>query len=113
MHGLEMPETLSGLCIEGNEAVAEEIVPLSIATVEIITSRAEGHENDTFLPVDREFAPIVNSTCRGQILCRPCLRTEFSRTWNAVESPLVFARQDIEGANVPWRRTWRIVAATG
>jgi len=52
MDGLEKPQSLSGFCIQRDNAVPVEIVARTIAAVEIISSRAEWNEGDASFFID-------------------------------------------------------------
>src|SRR5262249_34835956 len=61
MDGLEVPEALSGAGIERHQAVAEQVVAMPIATVEVEPRGAKRHVDDAASLIDRQFAPVVDT----------------------------------------------------
>src|SRR5690606_1635046 len=76
MNRLEVPEPLTGPGIEGENAVAEQIVAVAIRTVEVVARGARRHEHDAALDVDGRLAPVVHAAESVRGVVRPRIRAE-------------------------------------
>src|SRR5687768_7192875 len=63
MDDLEMPQPLARSCVEGEQAVAEQVVASPIAAVKIVCRRAGWHKHDAIFFVERQVAPRVRAAC--------------------------------------------------
>lgn len=61
MHGLVVPDALAGLGVQRQNAIAEEVLPLTEPAVEIVTGGSGGAEDPAACFVERETAPGVGT----------------------------------------------------
>ena len=104
MHDLEVPQALSRARVEREQAVAEQIVALAIAAVEIVRRRAGRQKDDAVLLVEREIAPRVRAARVPEGILGPRLVSVFTGPRNRVERPHELAAEHVVRADVPRRR---------
>ena len=100
MHDLEMPQPLAGPRIEREQAVAEEVVALAIAAVEIVRWRAGRQKHDAVLLVEREIAPRVRAARVPEGGLRPRFVSVFTGTRNRVERPHELSGEHVVRADI-------------
>src|SRR5580698_10276196 len=113
MYALEVPESLAGRGIEGEDGVGVEIVADAVAAVEVEYRGARRSVDDSAFGVERHPCPVVG--CAGGLPCifGPGFVAGLSRMRDGVEAPGQFAGAHVEGADVSrWRgMRLRIAAA--
>src|SRR5438046_72290 len=100
---LEMPDSFSCLCVQGNGAVGEEIVAFSVSSVEVEGGGAQASVKDSAFYVQGVSAPGVDTAAALPAIRRPGIASEFARPRNGMESPALPAGSDVEGPNVARR----------
>ena len=98
--GLEVPDSLSGFGVEGEGAVAEEVLADTVSAVEVRCGRAESGEEDAVFGIEGVAGPGVGTGAIFPAFALPGVVSEFTGLGDGVESPDFFAGLDVEGANV-------------
>ena len=99
MDGLEMPFVFSGLSVNSNHRIAEQIVAGPVATPVIRRRRSDGHIEDAALLVHRQVpSPDVRAGALLPAVIQPCVMTDFARLRHRVKVPELFAGAGVEGA---------------
>ncbi len=104
MDGLEVPQPLAGFRIEGDEAVAEQVVAETVAAVEVEARCAEWDVRDAASFVDRQLAPVVDAAAVGERGLGPGLGADFAFLGHAVERPRELAGPHVVGVRVAGAR---------
>ena len=99
-----MPQPLSGARVEREQAVAEQIVALAIAAVEIVRRRSGRQKDDAVLLVEREIAPRVRAARVPEGVLRPRFVSVFTGTRNRMERPHELSGEHVVRADISWRR---------
>ena len=100
---LEVPGPLARPGVEGDRAIREQVVAVSVAAVEVERGRSEAGEDQAAIHVDAEPAPGVRPTPVLPGVARPRLVPELARPRDGVESPDLCAGADVERPDVPRR----------
>src|SRR5262245_43219001 len=100
MDGLKMPDPLSRSCVQRHDAIAEEVVSLTVAAIVILCRRSEGQKNHATFGVNAENRPSVYAAAVLPGITCPGIVTELAWLWNNMKPPHQFAGIDIEGAYV-------------
>src|SRR5688500_3376024 len=95
-----MPESPAGPCVERHERVAEQIVALAVAAVEIEPRAAEVDERDAALFVDGGLAPVVDTALLLVRLRGPRVVADLAGVRDRVEYPHRLAGHDVIRLNV-------------
>src|SRR6185437_3111905 len=86
--GLEIPLQLSGVGVDGDDGIAEEIIAGTIATIVIGRRAAHGHEESIGLWIDSHIpAPDVSARAVFQAIAEPCVMADFAGQRDGMESP--------------------------
>ena len=101
---LEMPDSLAGCGVQGQQRVGEQIVSHAIGPIKVGGRRAGRNINDAALAVQRHAGPVVGGAGVSPGILRPCVVAEFAGMRNGMERPAERPAADIVGANVPGRR---------
>ena len=108
---LEVPEPLAAARVEREQAVAEQILAVAVAAVEVVARSARRHVDDAELGVDRRLAPVVHAAVIAEPCFRPRIGAELAGSRHGVEDPQQHARADVVRMNVGRRRG--VAAAAG
>src|SRR5712672_1654545 len=100
MDSLKMPNSLSCLRVQRNQAICEEIVAQPIGAVEIKCSGARRNVNNSTLRIKGHPSPIVGGAAGLPRILRPSGIPEFSGTRDRVKRPAKSAVSNVEGTNV-------------
>ena len=103
MHSLVMPESLTGLDINRDETLGEQVIALALASIPVVCWCADRQIDDTELIVGAHDGPDVGITSIGIGIVFPGLVTEFTGFGNGMKSPLQRAGLGVEGAHVARR----------
>ena len=98
MNDLEVPEPFAGACVQGNDAVTEQVLPRPPAAIVIVCRRAGGEVGDASFLVDRKIRPGVRSAVPLVRIGRPRLIAIFTRQRDRVECPCRLSSEHIIGA---------------
>ena len=108
---LEMPLAFARADIQGDDAIAEEILAGPVGAVEVVGGRPSGDEQQAAFGVQAHAGPVVGAAGMLPALFAPGFVAELARMGNGVEDPPPFAGADIEAANVPRGGRGRPLAA--
>src|SRR5829696_7372175 len=100
MDRLEMPETFAAASVEREQAVAEQILAVAIAAVEVVACSAGRYVDRAGLDIDRGFAPVVHAAVVTEPALGPRVRAELAGAWHGVEDPLQGAGAHVVGMDV-------------
>src|SRR5262249_32554839 len=100
MHSLEMPYAAAGAGIKTDEGFRKQTVTFPVASIVIVTGRAEWNVEQTTLLIECDRRPCVGVTgmCFGSVF--PGLVAVFALLRNRIELPNTFAGDDVESLNV-------------
>src|SRR5882724_8432781 len=98
VNGLEIPFHFPRRCIEGQDAVGEEVHACPVAAIEIRGRRAGAEVDHAPFLIYGEAAPAIGGAEFFIGIFWPGVISEFSRLGYRVEDPFQFARDYIEGA---------------
>src|ERR1035437_3451373 len=87
MNRLEMPQAFSRAGIQRQQAVAEQVIALPVAAVEVVGRRSGRDVNNAALLIKAHVAPIIGGSDVLPGILRPSLVTELARVRNSVELP--------------------------
>src|SRR4051812_8539185 len=97
-----MPQPLSRRGVESDQAIREEIHPVTIAAVEVGFRRFGRDVNNPALFVQRLTGPRHEAGSGFVSVDGPGVVTQFSRTGYQMEYPAALTGSDIKGANRSW-----------
>src|SRR6476646_8931437 len=102
MDRLEMPQTFSGSSVQRHDAIGEQILPVPVGSIEIVTGGSKWNEYDAALPVHRHLIPVMDAAGGLPSVRRPGFVADFARMRNAMKNPLQLAcdhviRMDVAG----------------
>ncbi len=100
VHRLEVPDPLSGLDVDGDDALREQVVAGAHAPVPVVRRRPRRQIDVAQLLVDGHRAPHVGVAAVAPRLVLPRLGPELAALGNGVEDPLHLAGPGVEGADV-------------
>src|ERR1700730_14313119 len=104
MHSLKMPYPLAGLCIQGNQAIGEQIIANSITAVEV-RHRGTGRDiNDSTPGIERHTGPVVGGAAGLPRVPGPGLIAKLPRTRNGMKRPAQLSGAHIERPDIARRR---------
>ena len=108
-----MPESFARGGVEGQEAVAEEIAAVAIASPEIEGGRSRGQVDDATGVIDGKAAPGVGAPHVFPGVFRPGVVPELAGPGDGPEGPADLARADVVGAYVSRGRRSGTLADAG
>ena len=97
---LIVPQPLSRVGIERDDAVGVQVVAQSVGAVEVVAGRPGGSEHHAALRIECHATPRIGAAGNLPRIGWPRVETGFPRMGNGVEAPHLFAGGDVEGANV-------------
>ena len=100
MDELIVPDALAGASIERKKRVGKEVLPETIAAVEIVSSGSGRNVNDAALGVEAQARPGIGATRKLPRILGPRVISKFSRMRDRVETPHELAGPDIERTDV-------------
>ncbi len=99
VHGLEVPDALAGLRVEGHDGVRVQVRPGSVAAVEVRARGAHGQENPATGEVRGDGGPDVGGARAGGAGL-PGLVARLALVGDGVEGPHAAAAAHVEGPDV-------------
>src|SRR4030095_7776032 len=96
MNDLEVPLSLTGAEINTDQALAKEVISVSVATIKIRSRRLNWEVHQPELFIDAHLGPNTSVSINRPGIILPGLVSELTGPWNCVKSPQLFARPDIE-----------------
>ena len=101
VHSLEIPLQLSGLCLERDDRISEEIVSFAVAAVVVAGRTAKHGVEKTALGVERHVeAPVVDAGAVLPAVAVPRIVADFAGLGHRMEFPDLLAGERVEGARV-------------
>ena len=95
MNHLEVPDSLPCACVQGNQALGEEIVPGSVTTEKIISRCFHRQIDEPEFQIGTQLRPCTTITCISPGLFLPGFHTKLTLLGNAVEGPFQFACRNV------------------
>ena len=112
MDHLEVPFVLSGVGVDSDDRIAEQVRARAIAAVVIRRSRAEGDVNDAALFVGgQEPAPGVRAGAIFPAVIQPAVVADLRPDLESIETPTASRRAGIEGARISRRTVFALAGA--
>ena len=99
MHDLEMPDPFSGVGVQREDAVGEQVLPMSFTPIEIGLSRLGRDVHDAAPFIQRLAAPGHQAGRGFPGVVGPGVVTHLARPGDKVEDPTLLAGPDIESPN--------------
>src|SRR5690606_13663583 len=92
VHKLKMPEALSGIGIQGNQAVGKKIFAGTVSSVKIKGSRACRSIDDTTFIINSQSRPVIGTSYYfiGMQIGRPGIIAKFPGSRYGIDYPFYF-----------------------
>ena len=90
-HSLKMPEALSGLCLQRDQAIGEQIVTDAVSSIKIERRRTGRNIDNPAIDIDGHARPVVGGAAGLPRVLRPRVVSELTGMRNRVERPAQLA----------------------